>query len=122
MESCIFCQSALDIVFENETCFAIFDQNPVTKGHLLIIPKAHRKDYFALTKAEQKDTERLLKQGKKYLELQYAPAGYNIGFNCGVAAGQSIFHCHCHLIPRYQGDVGNPKGGVRGVIPTKQNY
>lgn len=122
METCVFCRSKLDIVFENETCFAIFDCNPVTQGHLLILPKAHREDYFSLTERELVDTENLVKLGKKYLDQRYALEGYNIGFNCGVVAGQTILHCHCHLIPRYQGDVANPKGGVRGVIPAKQKY
>lgn len=122
METCVFCCSNLDIVFENETCFAIFDRNPVTQGHLLILPKAHREDYFSLTERELADTEKLVKLGKKYLNQRYAPQGYNIGFNCGVVAGQTILHCHCHLIPRYQGDVADPKGGVRGVIPAKQKY
>lgn len=122
METCVFCRSKLDIVFENETCFAIFDRNPVTQGHLLILPKAHRKDYFSLTERELADTDKLVKLGKKYLDQRYAPQGYNIGFNCGVVAGQTILHCHCHLIPRYQGDVADPKGGVRGVIPVKQKY
>ena len=122
METCVFCRSKLDIVFENETCFAIFDRNPVAQGHLLILPKAHRKDYFSLTERELADTENLVKHGKKYLDQRYAPEGYNIGFNYGVVAGQTILHCHCHLIPRYQGDVADPKGGVRGVILVKQKY
>ncbi|MDT2809733.1 HIT family protein [Enterococcus asini] len=122
METCVFCRSKLDIVFENETCFAIFDRNPVTQGHLLILPKAHREDYFSLTERELADTDKLVKLGKKYLDQRYAPQGYNIGFNYGVVAGQTILHCHCHLIPRCQGDVADPKGGVRGVIPAKQKY
>lgn len=120
--ACVFCHSKVAIVFENETCFALFDRNPVTKGHLLILPKAHRQDYFSLTAQELADTDKLIKQGKKYLDQRYAPEGYNIGFNCGVVAGQTIAHCHCHLIPRYEGDVANPKGGVRGVIPDMQSY
>lgn len=121
MENCLFCRID-DVVFENSTCFAFFDKNPVAKGHLLIIPKAHKKDYFELTEAEIRDTHKLIRKGKEYLDDLYAPDGYNIGFNCGEAAGQSVFHCHCHLIPRYTNDTPDPKGGVRGVIPGKMSY
>lgn len=122
LQDCPFCQANLEIVFENQTYFAIFDRTPVSTGHLLLIPKAYRRDYFSLTEAEKRDIEDLILKGRDYLAQHFASKGYNTGYNCGVAAGQSILHCHCHLIPRYAGDMSNPKGGVRGVIPEKQSY
>jgi len=120
--TCIFCTASKHAIIENERFYAIPDKYPVTPGHLLVIPKAHRRDYFALTQEELQDLQALLQEGKAYLLETYRPDGFNIGFNCGEAAGQTVFHCHCHLIPRYQGDVERPKGGVRGVIPNKQAY
>lgn len=118
---CIFCERS-DFVLENELAGAFYDKFPVNEGHLLIIPKKHRSDYFDLSQLEKQAVEELIQVGKQLLEKNYRPAGYNIGTNCGIYAGQSIMHCHIHLIPRYVGDLENPKGGVRGVIPTKQNY
>lgn len=117
----VFCKIT-DFVVENELAGAFYDRFPVNPGHLLIIPKSHRTDYFDLSTAEKQAIEELLQVGKKLLEEKYRPDGFNIGTNCGVNAGQSIVHCHIHLIPRYIGDVTNPKGGVRGVIPSKQQY
>lgn len=119
--TCIFCNAGRSII-ENEYCFAIFDSSSVSKGHMLMIPKRHCETYFDLTDEEKKAIDDLLKKGKAQLDAKYAPDGYNIGANCGASAGQTIFHCHVHLIPRYIGDAKNPKGGVRGVIPGKQRY
>lgn len=119
---CIFCTQISKRLLENDTCFAFFDAFPVSIGHLLIVPKKHRKDYFQLTQKEKKDMDELIKKGREFLAHHYQPDGYNIGFNCGHAAGQSVFHCHCHLIPRYNGDTPEPKGGIRGAIPHKMNY
>ena len=119
--NCIFCNQVAPLL-ENELALAFFDQSPVSLGHLLIIPKVHRQDYFDCNKEELAAINDLTRQAKLYLEEQFSPDGYNIGWNCGQVAGQTIFHCHMHLIPRYQGDVENPIGGVRGVIPNKQNY
>ncbi|ALS03010.1 diadenosine tetraphosphate hydrolase [Enterococcus silesiacus] len=118
---CVFCEIT-DFVIENELAGAFYDKFPVSTGHLLIIPKSHRMDYFDLSIAEKQAIEELLQIGKKLLEETNEPAGFNIGTNCGINAGQSIMHCHIHLIPRYLGDMVNPKGGVRGVIPSKQHY
>jgi diadenosine tetraphosphate (Ap4A) HIT family hydrolase len=118
---CIFCEP-IDKILENNHAFAIYDKNPVTPGHLLIISKRHVIDYFALTIREKFAIEQLLVEGKQHLIEQYQPDGFNIGINCGQAAGQAIFHAHVHLIPRYKGDVDNPLGGVRGVIPEKRLY
>lgn len=118
---CIFCEP-IDKILENNHAFAIFDKNPVSPGHLLIISKRHVNDYFSLTIREKFAIEQLLDEGKKRLIEQYQPDGFNIGINCGQAAGQTIFHAHVHLIPRYKGDLDNPMGGVRGVIPEKRLY
>lgn len=118
--TCPFCNIAP--ILENEYSLAFFDQHPVSKGHILIIPKAHKETYFELSDTEKRAIDDLLAQSRTYLDDLYQPDGYNIGANCGAVAGQTIFHCHVHLIPRYAGDVPNPRGGVRGVIPTKQSY
>ena len=121
---CIFCElkHKEDIVYENDLVYSIYDSFPVTKGHLLIITKRHIQSYFDLTKDELLAIDEALKKGKEILEKLYKPSGYNIGVNDGSSAGQTIMHLHVHLIPRYDFDVENPKGGVRGVIPEKQKY
>ena len=94
----------------------------MSPGHALIIPKRHVASYFDLTDEERKAMNAMLLEVKQKLDERFHPDGYNIGINVGEDAGQSIFHCHMHLIPRFKGDVPNPKGGVRGVIPSKQLY
>ena len=122
--SCPFCilESNRDIVIENENAFAIFDKFPVSNGHLLIIPKLHCNSYFDLDIQIQNACWDIVSLGKQLLEKMYSPSGYNIGININEAAGQTIPHAHIHLIPRYTGDVSNPRGGVRGVLPLKQDY
>jgi diadenosine tetraphosphate (Ap4A) HIT family hydrolase len=121
--NCIFCNIEKDrIVLQNDTAYAIFDLFPVSKGHLLIIPKKHIKDYFESNEQDKEGLWALVEDCKKFLEVKYSPDGYNIGINCGEAAGQTIMHLHIHLIPRYKGDIHNPRGGVRGVIPNKRIY
>ncbi|WP_287429529.1 HIT family protein [Carnobacterium sp.] len=123
MENCLFCHLEESVpILENELAKAFFDKIPVSKGHLLIIPKRHAENYFDLTLPEKKAIDELLLACKHFIDTQYQPDGYNIGANCGETAGQTIFHCHIHLIPRYQGDLSNPRGGVRGVIPDKRIY
>jgi len=118
---CVFC--TMDkFELENELAYAIFDKYPVNKGHMLIIPKRHTANYFDLTIEERLAIDKLLFQGKQLLDETYSPDGYNIGINCGEVAGQTIFHVHVHLIPRYKGDMEDPRGGVRGVIPEKMKY
>lgn len=119
--SCLFCEKK-DYILENEMGYAVFDENPVNQGHMLIIPKKHVKDFFESDSVMRHELFALLDQAKSLLDKQYHPDGYNIGMNCGEMAGQSIMHLHIHLIPRYEGDIENPKGGVRGVLPTKRNY
>ena len=122
--NCLFCkaESERDIIASSSLSVAFFDGFPVSPGHALIIPKRHVASFFDLTKEEQLDLLKLADEVKIIVEEKYHPDGYNVGINIGEAAGQSVFHVHMHLIPRYHGDVSNPRGGVRGVIPDKQNY
>ena len=123
--SCIFCnKSNCKIIEEKKFFFIIRDTSyPVTKHHTLIISNRHVDDYFQLTHEELNELNQILKDQKEKLKLLDATiSGYNVGVNIGKDAGQSIMHCHIHLIPRRKGDVDDPKGGVRGVIPSKQKY
>ena len=121
---CLFCATKNeDIIEENELAYATFDSYPVSNHHCLIIPKRHVKDYFELNAEEIASCDQLIKKIKNRVENDdNTVKGFNIGINSGEAAGQSIMHCHIHLIPRREGDVENPQGGVRGVIPSKQHY
>lgn len=121
---CIFCNLDQDkeIIAENELAVAFYDSFPVNPGHSLIIPKRHVANYFNLSVEECVAMQALLKVVQTKVEERFHPDGYNIGVNVNVAAGQSVFHVHMHLIPRFLGDVEDPKGGVRGVIPSKQKY
>jgi diadenosine tetraphosphate (Ap4A) HIT family hydrolase len=118
---CPFCNRDV-VVLENSYAFAIYDSNPVNPGHLLVIPRRHYGDFFDSTGEELEAIRALLWEGRQLLERKYSPNGYNVGVNCGVSSGQTIMHVHVHLIPRYAGDVEDPTGGVRGVIPAKQYY
>ena len=125
MEKCLFCEWEKEkekIILENEYAFARFDSFPVNKGHVLFATKRHAKDFFETTLEEKNSIFELVANVKEIIDRKYHPDGYNIGMNCGVAAGQSVMHVHVHLIPRFNGDVENPMGGVRGVIPKKQSY
>ena len=121
---CLFCNiNSQDLVFDNNFAFVSFDSYPVSKYHSLIVPKRHILDYFELSNDELLACNDLIKKIKKKIQNEDKTVdGFNIGTNSGVAAGQSIMHCHIHLIPRRKGDVDNPQGGVRGVIPSKQHY
>ena len=102
---------------------AIKDKYPVTEHHTLIIPLRHTLDYFSLTSEEKSDSDTLLYMLKKQIsKIDPRVTGFNIGLNCGLSAGQTIMHAHIHLIPRRDGDIPNPRGGVRGVIPEKMHY
>ena len=122
---CIFCSKKnCKIIKTTKYFFVIRDTAyPVTKHHTLIITNRHIENYFDLTKNEIVELDEVIKQQKKeLLNLDKNISGYNIGTNVGKDAGQSIMHCHVHLIPRREGDVENPQGGVRSVIPKKQHY
>jgi diadenosine tetraphosphate (Ap4A) HIT family hydrolase len=125
MEDCLFCKWKNEkekIILENEYAFARFDEFAVSKGHLLFMTKRHIKDFFETNLQERQAIFELVDKAKKLIDEEFHPTGYNIGMNCGQSAGQSVMHIHVHLIPRYDGDVENPRGGIRGVIPQKQNY
>ena len=121
---CIFCKTSDGgLAKENNLAYASFDSYPVTDLHCLIIPKRHVKDYFDLTNNEIIACNELIKDIKKEIQLKdQTVKGFNIGSNVGKVSGQSILHCHIHLIPRREGDVETPQGGVRAVIPLKQHY
>ena len=122
---CIFCKIIFDkkdILFENDLAVAFYDAFPVSQGHTLIIPKRHIETYFDLNSEEIKAIFDLSNKVKNYLDDLYHPDGYNIGFNAGVAAGQSVMHCHMHVIPRYKGDQENPRGGLRKVVKINHPY
>jgi len=109
-------------VLENEFGFVIYDGFPVSEGHCLIVPHRVYSDYFDSTEDEVVGLQKLIIETKKLLDKKCQPKGYNVGINCGEVAGQTVPHVHIHLIPRYKGDMDNPRGGVRGVIPSKQKY
>ena len=123
-DPCLFCNiKESGLADENTLAYASYDAYPVSKLHCLIIPKRHVKDYFELTNNEVIACNELIKKIKKEILLKDALVrGFNIGTNIGKTAGQSVLHCHIHLIPRRERDVENPQGGVRSVIPSKQHY
>ena len=125
MPDCPFCYDNIQdlVIAERGTVVAIYDRYPVTDGHLLIIPRRHVENYFSMNESEKKDAEDLfMKLKDRIVAKDPSVTGFNIGVNDGEDAGQTIFHCHIHLIPRRKGDTENPRGGVRGVIPSKQDY
>ena len=121
---CLFCNTEnKEYIFENNLAYSTFDTYPVSEFHLLIVPKRHIKNYFELTNNEMIACNKIILLSKNKIEqMDQTIKGFNIGINCGKVAGQTIMHCHIHLIPRREGDVENPQGGVRGVIPSKQHY
>jgi len=126
-DTCLFCCIAKNnserIILNGKLAYAIYDEFPVSSYHCLVIPKRHIESFFDVLDEELLEINYLLKQCKiKILEQDNTIEGFNLGVNIGQVAGQSIFHVHVHLIPRRSGDVKNPKGGIRGIIPNKQNY
>ena len=121
---CLFCNiKESGLVKENDLAYASYDSYPVSEGHCLIIPKRHVKDYFDLSNDEIIACNDLIKKIKnEIIKKDNSVKGFNVGSNAGKISGQSILHCHIHLIPRRAGDVENPQGGVRSVIPSKQHY
>jgi diadenosine tetraphosphate (Ap4A) HIT family hydrolase len=119
---CLFCRqtdlSVNRIAESNQTCFVRFDNFPATPGHVEIVPKRHVVSMFELTEEEVVDAYRLLQVMRRRLEEQHRPDGFTIGVNEGRAAGRSVDHLHIHLIPRRFGDVGDPRGGIRQVVPN----
>jgi diadenosine tetraphosphate (Ap4A) HIT family hydrolase len=126
-QPCPFCEITQDLsnsrlLADNEHAFVIADGYPVTDGHTLIIPKRHVASFFELTEQERSSMLALLDTAKAKLDQERQPAGYNIGINDGPAAGQTVPHCHMHLIPRYDEPDKDPRGGVRWVVPEKADY
>lgn len=124
---CLFCKMVcgekdVPILARFQHCFAIKDQYPVSPGHVLLIPYQHTDNWFTATEEVRLDMMQALNAVKAMLDQEYKPDGYNMGANCGLIAGQTVMHLHLHLIPRYKGDMADPKGGVRGVIPSMQKY
>ncbi len=121
---CLFCNiKESGYAHENELAYASYDSYPVSENHCLVIPKRHIRDYFDLTNDELLACNSLIKIIKnEIIKRDITVSGFNLGTNIGKVSGQSILHCHFHLIPRREGDVENPQGGVRSVIPSRQHY
>lgn len=117
MSTCLFCQPQ-PYVLTNDLAAAFLDIHPVSPGHLLIIPKQHYATFFDVPAAERNAMFELVTQAKAWLDERYQPDGYNLGINVGPEAGQTVMHCHIHLIPRYHGDVPDPTGGIRKMLPS----
>ena len=110
------------IIYQGAHFFLIKDNFPVSPGHILIVSKKEKLDYFELEINERIELTKLIDKAKEIIGNDYKPDGYNIGMNCGKVAGQSVMHFHCHIIPRSKGDMKNPKGGIRHCIEGKGNY
>ena len=121
---CLFCNiKESEVAHQNELAYASYDSYPVSENHCLIIPKRHINNYFDLSKDELIACDDLIRIVKdEIIKRDKTVKGFNLGTNIGKVSGQSILHCHLHLIPRREGDVDNPQGGVRSVIPNKQHY
>lgn len=122
LERCTFCEPEREIIAQNAHAIAVFDSFPVSPGHALILPRRHVGTIWELEPEEYSDCFTLVRNVRSVLESRFGPDGFNVGANCGEAAGQSVWHAHIHVIPRYKGDTPNPRGGVRHVIPLKANY
>ena len=125
--NCPFCKIvsgniADRIVDQNDLAIVMRDGFPISQGHTLIIPKRHIASYFEATEDERQSMLMLIDESKLVLDREFSPTAYNIGINDGIAAGQTVSHLHIHLIPRYEGDVNDPRGGVRWIIPDKAKY
>ena len=116
--NCELCAPS-DVLVENSLAYVRYDNNSLSRGHVLVIPRRHVASFFDMTKNEQDAILSLLTQAQRVIQKEHAPDGYNIGVNIGKAGGQSRMHVHVHLIPRYEGDVPNPQGGIRCVLAGK---
>jgi len=121
-DPCLFCTDPRGVSIQRELAFSARDSYPASPGHTVVIPRRHVSSFFDLTPEEAAACMDLIKEERKLIDEEFNPDGYNIGVNVGPAAGQSIRHVHIHIIPRYKGDVENPQGGVRHVIPKKAHY
>jgi diadenosine tetraphosphate (Ap4A) HIT family hydrolase len=118
-DDCELC-TAHDVAAENALAYARYDNNALSRGHILVVPRRHVASFFDMTAEEQAAVLSLLNQAKRLIDGKHAPDGYNIGANVGKAAGQSRMHVHVHLIPRYTGDVPDPEGGIRCVLANRR--
>ena len=124
-ENCVFCSSRAEggqTIFETEHFLLIYDNFPVSKGHALIVSKRHVLSMFELNSWEWCNLSAMVLSAKAYLDKIFHPDGYNVGINCGEAAGQTVFHLHIHVIPRYKGDVTDPRGGIRNLKKSLVPY
>jgi diadenosine tetraphosphate (Ap4A) HIT family hydrolase len=119
VEGCELCQPK-EVLFESDFAYVRYDSNSLGAGHVIVVPKRHVADFFDMSGAEQGSVLALLNRAKKRIAQEHRPDGYNVGVNIGAAAGQSRMHVHVHLIPRYAGDVPDPRGGVRCVLSAKK--
>jgi diadenosine tetraphosphate (Ap4A) HIT family hydrolase len=123
-KTCVFCEKvkASDVLYENELAAAFRDGFPISKGHTLIITKDHIQDYFELNKETKEAMNELVEIARNDLIEELNPDAFNFGLNSGQAAGQTVGHAHLHLIPRFEGDVEDPRGGIRWIISEKAKY
>lgn len=115
MSGCELCLPR-DVVCENALAYTCYEKNSLSRGHVIVVPKRHVADFFEMTPEEQGAVLALLNEARNLVQEKHKPDGYNIGANVGAAAGQSRMHVHFHLIPRYRGDVADPRGGIRCVL------
>jgi len=116
---CVFCRVSRPLLAENRHAIAFYDINPVSPGHALVVPRVHARTIFDCAPDDYHACFELVREVQRVLHLAHTPDGYNVGVNCEPAGGQSVWHAHIHVIPRYAGDVEKPLGGVRNVIPWK---
>lgn len=122
-KACPFCSLSLERVYRpGRLCLAFGDAYPVSRGHTLVIPRRHVGSFFEITREEKDEIFDVLEWCRNDLLARHAPAGFNIGINDGAAAGQTVMHLHIHLIPRYNGDKSDPRGGIRWIFPDKADY
>lgn len=121
---CPFCQRLIgpELLGQNALAVAFLDSYPISPGHCLVVPRRHEADFFELSREEQAAVWALAAQVRPALGVEHHPDGYNIGINIGAAAGQTVEHAHLHVIPRYRGDIPDPRGGVRWIIPDRAAY
>lgn len=119
---CIFCRPDRTLLADTPLSLAFLDRFPVTEGHALVVPRRHVVTIWDMNEQEYVDAFALVRKVKEILQDRFNPKGFNVGVNCGEAAGQSVWHAHIHVIPRYTGDVAKPRGGVRNIIPGKGDY
>lgn len=122
-DACPFCPpEERRVFFRSDLVLGLWDGYPVSPGHALLVTRRHVASWFEATADEQQALTAAIAEAKREIEKTHRPAGYNVGFNAGDAAGQTVFHLHLHVIPRYPGDTPEPRGGVRAVIAGKAGY